>query len=139
RSDGEIEAVADFDASLAAYGEPAALLLGACRHAWLPKLPAIVESYCAALLGHEGIGSLLGALPSAALGAFRGHMLRHLQYLLSADLDLASHRARAIRNGLFHAACGLEEVWLLEAIEQLRDNLAGVLVGPGQGDRRALA
>jgi len=139
RSDGAVEATADFDASVAPYGEAAALLLDACRQTWVPKLPAIVQAYCAALLGHEGIGSLLGVLPSAEFGALKGHMLRHLQHLLRADLDLASHRERAIRNGLFHAACGLEEVWLLEAVEQLRDNLAAMLVGLGHGDRRALA
>lgn len=139
RSDGAVEATADFDAGVAPYGESAAILLEACRHAWLLKLPLIVETYCAALLGHEGIGSLLAVLPAAEFAALKGHMLQHLQHLSMPDLDLASHRAKALRNGLFHAACGLEEVWLLEAVEQLRDNLAGMSAGLGQGDRRALA
>jgi len=132
--DGAVEA-AQADVHVAPYGEQAVSILGACREIWLPRLPAVVESFCAALLGHEGVGALLGALPEAEFRVLREHMLAHLHVLIRADLELAGHRRRATRTGLFHAACGVEEVWLLEAIEQLRDNL---LTGLGSTDRRAL-
>ncbi|EIM00565.1 EAL domain-containing protein [Rhodanobacter thiooxydans] len=121
------------------YGEHAAALLDGCSKAWEPRLPGIVESFHAALRAHDGISRLLDVLPAEDLRAFEQHQMRHLRALLQGDLDLAGHRARATRTGLFHAACGLEEVWLLEAIEQLRDILAAVLAGTGQNDRRALA
>lgn len=121
------------------YGEEAAALLDGCSKTWEPRLPGIVESFHAALRAHDGIAKLLDLLPPAELKAFGQHQMQHLRTLLQGDLDLAGHRARAIRTGLFHAACGLEEVWLLEAIEQLRDILAAVLTGIGQNDRRALA
>ena len=121
------------------YGEDAAALLDGCSKAWEPRLPGIVESFHAALRAHDGIARLLDLLPAAELKAFGQHQMQHLRALLQGDLDLAGHRARATRTGLFHAACGLEEVWLLEAIEQLRDILAAVLTGTGQNDRRALA
>lgn len=121
------------------YGEHAAVLLDGCSKAWEPRLPGIVESFHAALRAHDGVARLLDVLPAEDLKAFEQHQMQHLRALLQGDLDLAGHRARATRTGLFHAACGLEEVWLLEAIEQLRDILAAVLAGTGQNDRRALA
>lgn len=133
--DGALEAAAELEAGVAPYGEQAAVMLAACQQAWLPRLPAVVENFYSDLLGHEGIGRLLGVLPEAESAALKGHMLQHLQVLIRANLDQASHRARATRTGQFHAACGLEEVWLLEAIEQLRDRLAAAL---GQAGRRAL-
>ncbi|TAL89076.1 MAG: diguanylate cyclase, partial [Rhodanobacter sp.] len=133
--DGALEAMAELDAHVAPYGEQAAAVLGACREAWLSRLPAVVESYCEFLLEHEGVSKLLGVLPQSEFGAIKGHILQHLQVLIQVELDQASHRERALRTGLFHAACGLEEVWLLEAIEQLRDKLVAAL---GHADRRAL-
>lgn len=121
----------------APYGEQATLLLTACRDAWESKLPAVVESFHAGLMQHEGIARLLGVLPAAELAVVQGHVLQHLRTLLNGGMDQATHRKRAIRSGLFHAACGLEEVWLLEAVEQMRDILAIQL--SGAGDRRALA
>ncbi len=132
---GVLEAAVETDVSVAPYGEQAAARLAACHGAWLPRLPVVVEKFCLSLFEHEGIDKLLGVLPEVELRAQKGYLLQHLQVLTQADLDQASHRARATRVGLFHAACGLEEVWLLEAIEQLRDQLAAVL---GQADRRAL-
>jgi diguanylate cyclase (GGDEF)-like protein len=117
------------------YGEGATTLLLACRDSWQPRLPAVVESFCAGLLEHDGIGALLRALPDGEYRVLKSHMLAHLQELTRADLDLADHRRRATRSGLFHAACGLEEVWLLEAIEQLRGDLVTVL---GAAERRAV-
>ncbi|WP_447733616.1 diguanylate cyclase domain-containing protein [Rhodanobacter soli] len=127
------------DAAASPYGEQAAMLLGACSKAWEPRLPGIVESFHAGLRSHDGIARLLDLLPAADAKVFEQHQLQHLQALLRADLDMAAHHARATRTGLFHAACGLEEVWLLEAIEQLRDLLASTLAGVGQTDHRALA
>jgi diguanylate cyclase (GGDEF)-like protein len=134
-SDGTLEASAELQASLAPYSEQAAAVLGACREAWLPRLPTIVESFYASLLEHEGVGGLLGVLPQAEFRLLKGHVLQHLQVLIQPDLDQASHRARAAKSGMFHASCGLEEVWLLEAIEMLRDLLAA---GLGHADRHAL-
>ena len=134
RSDGALATV-EPEGPVAPYGEQATMLLRACRDSWQPRLQAVVESFCAALLQHEGIGTLLRALPDGEYRALKLHMLAHLQVLARADLDLAAHRKRATRTGLFHAACGLEEVWLLEAIEQLRDDLVTVLAS---ADRRAL-
>jgi diguanylate cyclase (GGDEF)-like protein len=129
----------ELDAAASPYGGQAALLLGACSKAWEPRLPGIVESFHAGLRSHDGIAKLLDLLPPADMKAFEEHQLQHLQALLRVDLDMAGHHARATRTGLFHAACGLEEVWLLEAIEQLRDILATTLAGVGQTDHRALA
>jgi diguanylate cyclase (GGDEF)-like protein len=137
--DGVVDQADELDAAATPYGEHAAMLLDACSMAWEPRLPGIVQSFHAGLRAHDGISRLLDLLPVGDLKTFEAHQLQHLQVLLRADLDMAGHRARATRNGLFHAACGLEEVWLLEAIEQLRDILATVLVGVGQNERRALA
>ncbi len=134
--DGAFETSAELEADVAPYGEQAAAVLDACREAWLPRLPALVESYYSDLLEHEGIGALLGVLPEAEFLLIKTHVLQHVQMLIQADLDQARHRARATRSGLFHAACGVEEVWLLEAIEKLRDTLAAAL--GNAADRRAL-
>ena len=133
--DGALETTAELHASVVPYGEQAAVVLGACREAWLSRLPAIVESYDAALFEHEGVGWLLGLLPEAEFLSFKAHVRQHVEMLIQADLDQASHHARATGSGRFHAACGLEEVWLLEAIEKLRGTLAAAL---GHPDRRAL-
>ena len=129
----------ELDAAASPYGEHAAMLLGACSRAWEPRLTGIVEIFHARLRSHDGIARLLDLLPAADIRVFEQHLLQHLQTLLRADLDMAGHRARATRTGLFHAACGLEEVWLLEAIEQLCDILATTLAGVGQTERRTLA
>ncbi|GAA0888320.1 hypothetical protein GCM10009121_12010 [Rhodanobacter soli] len=129
----------ELDAVASPYGEQAATLLDACSKAWEPRLPGIVESFHAGLRSHDGIARLLDLLPAADVKVFEEHQLQHLRALLRADLDMAGHHARATRTGLFHAACGLEEVWLLEAIEQLRDILAATLAGVGQTGHRALA
>lgn len=121
------------------YGKEAASLLSACRELWAPRLPGIVADFHRQLLAHDGIVWLLELLPEADQRHFEAYLHQHLHVLMQPDLDLASHRARAIRAGEFYAACGLEEVWLLEAIEQLRDTLAGALLVAGQLGRQALA
>ena len=80
---------------------------------------------------HDGIARLLEALPAAEALLVNERVLRHLRALLGGDLDAGSHRRWAARSGLYHACCGLEEVWLLEAIDQLRDIIASQLSGPG--------
>lgn len=139
RGDEPVDPFGESTAAVPPYGEPAAAILGACRDSWEPHLPEMVKSFHAGLHLHEGVVRLLGMLPESDAKAFEGHLLRHLEYLLLPDLTQSRHHARASRSGFFHAGCGLEEVWLLEAVEQLRDILASVLGGVGQGDSRALA
>lgn len=133
--DGALEAMTELDIHVAPYGEQAAAVLATCQEAWLSRLPAVVESYCAALFAHEGVSKLLAVLPESEFRALKGHILQHLQVLTRGDLDQANHHERAARTGFFHAACGLEEIWLLEAVEKLREQLVPAL---GQADRRAL-
>ncbi len=137
--DGLVDHPGELDAIAAPYGHHAGALLRACRDIWEPQLPEVVAQFHAGLRQHEGIARLLDVLPADELEALQSHVLRHLHILLGSDLDVDAHRARASRTGLFHAGCGLEEVWLLEAIEQLRDILAAQLGGTGPLDRRALA
>ncbi|MEO8780111.1 MAG: diguanylate cyclase, partial [Rhodanobacter sp.] len=125
--DGALEETAERDVDVAAYGERAAVVLSGCHEAWLPRLPAVADSFYSALLEHEGVGKLLGVLPEAEYLSLKGHVLQHLQMLIRPDLDQATHRERATRSGMFHAACGMEEVWLLEAVEILRDVLGAAL------------
>lgn len=134
--DGVLETSAESEGNAAPYGDEAAAILGACRDAWLSRLPAVVEDYCSVMLRHEGIGRLLSVLPDGEFRILKGHALQDLQLLTSPELELVDHRAHALRTGRFHAACGLEEVWLLEAVEHVRDSLATIL---GQAHRRALA
>jgi EAL domain-containing protein (putative c-di-GMP-specific phosphodiesterase class I) len=59
----------------------------------------------------------------------------HVRRLFQPDLDAPTHRLHAMKAGLFYAACGMEEVWLLEAIELLRDVVVNTL---GYGVERDL-
>jgi EAL domain-containing protein (putative c-di-GMP-specific phosphodiesterase class I) len=59
--------------------------------------------------------------------------------LLRPDLDAATHQAAAVKAGFFHAACGVEEVWLLEAIEALRDLFVNTFGSGTHRDHRPLA
>lgn len=137
--DGQVDHTGEPDAVATPYGDHAGALLRACREIWEGQLPEVVEQFHAGLRLHEGIARLLDVLPAADLETLKSHVLQHLQFLLRSELDVDTHRTRASRTGLFHAGCGLEEVWLLEAIEQLRDILAVQLGGTGPNDRRALA
>ncbi|CAM0998296.1 GAF sensor-containing diguanylate cyclase/phosphodiesterase [Rhodanobacter sp. Root179] len=137
--EGQRDHTVELDVVAAPYGDHAGDLLQACREIWERQLPAVVEQFHAGLRLHEGIARLLDVLPAADLETLKLRILQHLQFLLRPDLDVDTHRKRASRTGLFHAGCGLEEVWLLEAIEQLRDILAMQLGGSGPNDRRALA
>lgn len=121
------------------HGVRAAALLRPCMDPWQLQLPVIVERFCAAIQLHKGIVGMLACFPPYAWDAFKSRLTRQLQTLLYPDLDLDSQREGAIKAGLCQAACGLEESWLLEASEQLRDILVGTL-GPGtRSHRTALA
>ncbi len=121
------------------HGERASALLRDCIDAWQPQLPAVVERFFAEIETHTGIAGILGALPPDALDAFKSRLSRHVQTLLYPDLDPDDQRAGAIRAGHCQAACGLEEVWLLQAIEQLREMLTSTLGSGARAHRTALA
>lgn len=121
------------------YGEVATSVLAECRDDWTPRLPAIVDGFCGQLYAHDGIATLLALLPVSDLARFRARLLVHLQVLVRPELTDAVHRERAYRAGVLYAACGLEEVWLLEVVDELRNILASVLGGMGRSGRRALA
>lgn len=121
------------------YGNVAAALLEACAPIWAPRLTGIVAKLFEQLRAHDGIVWMLELLPEVELLRLEGYLHKHLQVLMQPSLALDWHRGRAIRSGEFYAACGLEEVWLLEAIEQLRDTLALALGGTGQVGRQGLA
>jgi diguanylate cyclase (GGDEF)-like protein len=123
---------------VAPYGEAATELLTACRKAWQDELPMLVERWYAGMQSHEGIAQLLDALPASDAGIIKQRLAQHLQVLLRPDLDAAGHRVSAVHAGVFSAACGIEEVWLLELVELLRDLLAGVLGGSSHGDQQSL-
>ncbi|TAL87576.1 MAG: diguanylate cyclase [Rhodanobacter sp.] len=103
------------------YGASASAHLAACFFARESVLPALLDGFYAELLAHEGTAQLLGMLPADDLEAFRQRMYWHLETLVQPDLELATHRTMARKYGFFHAACGVEEVWLLDVMERLRD------------------
>lgn len=121
------------------YGDRAAARLATCFSAWQVEMPGVAESFYEGLLLREGVARLLGAIPSADMDTFKHRLAKHLLILLDPHLDVATHRSKAKGSGLFHAACGLEEVWLLEAIDLLRDILATHLGALAHGDRKALS
>lgn len=138
--EGAAGEASESDASAAApHGAQAAALLRPCIEAWQLQLPLIVERFCAALKLHKGIVEILACFPPYALDAFKSRLTRQLQTLIYPDLDLHSQREGAIKAGLCQAACGLAEVWLLEASEQLRDILVGTLGLGARSHRNALA
>src|SRR5690606_5377326 len=109
------------------YGAQATAVLRPCADALQAQLPVVAERFHAALAAHAGIAGLLADFPPAALEAFRERVARQLQTLCCPELDEAGQRAGAMRAGVCQAACGLEEAWLVEAMEQLRAILGGTL------------
>ncbi len=103
------------------YGTSASVHLDAWFHARESLLPSLLQGFRAELLAHEGVAQLLGMLPTADVEAFTRRMYWHLETLMQPDLQLAAHRSMARKSGFFHAACGVEEVWLLDVMERLRD------------------
>ncbi|TPG10779.1 EAL domain-containing protein [Rhodanobacter glycinis] len=121
------------------YGELAAELLGPWFIALEAQLPRMAEGYYAELQAHDGLASLLVALPPADVATVKQRLCWHLSLLLRPDLDSATHQTAAMQAGFFHAACGVEEVWLLEAIEALRDIFVTTLGSGIHRDHRPLA
>jgi diguanylate cyclase (GGDEF)-like protein len=138
RNDGTTEASDEVGVATAPYGDCAARFLSASHATWESQLPGLVEGYCHQLLQHEGIAALFAILQVSDLVMFKRYLAQHLQTLMRPDLDSATHRAGAARAGTFHATCGLEEVWLLECIEMLRELLATHLSNVAQAERGAL-
>ncbi|MGS1126325.1 diguanylate cyclase domain-containing protein [Rhodanobacter sp. UC4437_H4] len=140
RSEGAPVAAAGDEAGIAeAHGPQAAAVLRACAEVWQAQLPVVAQRFHAALGAHEGIAGLLASFPASAREAFEERLARHLQTLCYPELEEAGQRAGAIRAGICQAACGLEEAWLAEAIEQLRGILAGALGRGPRAQRDALA
>lgn len=125
-------------AAASPYGERAAAQLGHRIEAWEAHLGDVAQRFFAELLAHEGTANILAVLPPADVRSFISRVARHLRTLLHPQLDLPGHRARARHSGLFHSACGLEEVALLEGVDRLRDILATTLRAGTHADQRAL-
>ncbi|MFK2905658.1 diguanylate cyclase [Dyella ginsengisoli] len=120
------------------YGPSAEAVLRPWVELVAPRVPALIAAFNAELQGHEGIARLLEVLPDADREQLTDRFTKHVRVLLQPALDIETHRAQASRAGRFHAAAGLEEVWLLEGIERLRDLIAAMLGDDARRDRRAL-
>ncbi|MEO8748541.1 MAG: EAL domain-containing protein [Rhodanobacter sp.] len=123
---------------LTPYGASAAALLGPSFKLWEPSLEDVVYRYYAAIEQHDGAGRILQTLRKSDVRAVRRRMVKHLRGLLDPQLELAVQRDSAMRSGVFNAAWGLEEVWLLELMEVLRNMLVATLGFGARGDRRPL-
>ena len=121
------------------HGEAAADLLRTCVDAWQSQLPEIVRRFCSALEQHAGIDGLRRGLPPRAGEAIKAALARQLHTLCYPGLEREAQRAGAIRAGTAQAACGMEEAWLPEAVEQLRVILADALGAGVRANRSALA
>ena len=121
------------------YGPSAAAVLQPWCDLVAPRLPALIAAFQAELTAHEGIARLLDVLSDADRKQLSERFTRHLHVLLQPELDIDAHRVQASRAGRFHAAAGLEEVWLLEGIERLRDLIAAMLGDAAARDRRPLS
>ena len=125
-------------ADLRPYGATATELLRPHFAAWADGLPALLEQFYADLCTHEGVCGILRTLPPEDAAGVCRRLLQHVRGVLKPQLSMAAHRESAARAGVFNAAWGLEEVWLLEAVERLRSLLATLLGSSVQGDRRPL-
>ncbi len=126
-------------AVISPHGTHAAEVLRPCVDAWRSLLPVVVDRFGSAMRQHQGIAGILDGFPAYALDAFKARLLRQLQTLIYPDLGLEGQREGAIRAGICQAACGLEDVWLLEAAEQLREILLSVLGHGVRSSREGLA
>ena len=138
RSGGDTNTPDELDGPTAPYGEGAARLLSASHATWGPQVPGLVDGFCQQLLQHEGIAALFAILSDSDLVMLKRYLAQHLQRLMQPDLDSDTQRAGAARAGRFHASCGLEEVWLLEGIEVLRELLATQLSSVAHAERGAM-
>jgi diguanylate cyclase (GGDEF)-like protein len=137
--DGSVELPDEHDdRDLPPYGKLAAELLGSCMRLLESCMPTMIETFHAQLMTHAGVAKLLRVLPADGANVIKRRLSRHLLALLRPGLDLASQRAKASQTGFFYAACGVEEVWLLEAVERLRDLFAIALGAGVHRDQRPL-
>ncbi len=120
------------------HGTAAAALLVPQFPVWAAELPALVDRFYAELCTHEGVLGILGNLPAFETHAVQRRMVRHLRDLIAPHLALEAQRESARRSGVFNAAWGLEEVWLLECFETLRGLFVTRIGTNAQGDRRPL-
>jgi len=121
------------------YGDAAGDLLRNGFSAVDSKLPRVMEHFYAELLLHEGMAGLLGVLPVDGVEEFKSRLANHIQMLFEAELSFENHRSYAMQAGLVYAACGVEEVWVLEVIERLREVLASTLGSGVERDARPLS
>ena len=121
------------------YGEATAMILRPWGEAVWPRLPELIEGFRSELRNHEGLARLYSVLPSGDIDHLVQRLTRHIELLLKPDLSHGEHRAYAYRAGRWHAAAGVEEVWLLESIERLRDLIAAKLGVTDSRDRRPLS
>ncbi|WP_329742629.1 EAL domain-containing protein [Dyella sp. A6] len=120
------------------YGELAESLLQPWSSLAEPMVPELVDAFIDGLRSHEGIGNLLTALSKRDRVVLAERLTQHVRLLLLPNLEIESHRMHAARAGRFHASAGLEEVWLLEGVELLRDLMAQQLGSLSVIDRRPL-
>ena len=121
------------------YGSAAADLLKSGFDAVEAKLPRVMEHFYVELQLHEGMAGMLGVLPAEGLNEFKRRVADHVLMLFQPELAWEAHRANAMRAGLTYAACGAEEVWLLEVIDRLREVLVSTLGGGLEPDARPLS
>lgn len=122
----------------APYGKLAEALLEPWSPLAEPRIPEVVEAFIGELSAQEGIGRLFAVLPGHDRALLAARFVDHLRLLIRPGLDIEAHRRQAARAGRFHAAAGLEEVWLLESVDRLRDLIAQHLGGLPVADRRPL-
>jgi diguanylate cyclase (GGDEF)-like protein len=96
------------------HGSSATALLAPVFELWSSLLPDLIADLYDEISAHEGIGRILAALRTSDADAVKRRLVQHLRTLLDPRLGYARQRERATQSGVFNAASGLEEVWLLE-------------------------
>lgn len=131
--------VPEFDGrNQAPYGQHAEVLLRPWAALAEPLVPELVDAFIGELRSHEGIARLFAVLPEVDRAMLAARFAQHIHLLVTPGLDIESHRLQAARAGRFHASAGLEEVWLLEGVERLRDLIAQRFGSLSVSDRRPL-
>ena len=120
------------------YGEHAEALLRPWSALAEPLVNGVTDAFIDELRSHEGIAGLFAALPTRDRVTLAERFARHVRLLLLPDLESDAHHSHAARTGRFHASAGLEEVWLLEGVERLRDLIVQRFGGLSVIDRRPL-
>ncbi len=120
------------------YGSLAVTLLESWSPLAEPLVPAIVDGFIDELSAHDGIARLFSVLPQRERVLMAERFTEHVRLLIQPGLDIESHRSHAVRAGRFHASAGLEEVWLLDCVERLRDLIAQRFGSLPVADRRPL-